>query len=202
METVPRSPCAPVGACWPALNRRGCASLLYRVGQFIGGSVAGPVRFYGLKANDASPFPQAAPLKVQRPANGTSAAPRVTALSVEFVAKPQEAHRGEAVIPAAIAGALKDVAGFAGCLVMISDQEARLVTVVTLWAGDDRVKRCGQNVRWVPALLKPYLHHCLRVHTRVADVPLFPAIRPETIAADESSMTQDLLSENETICVA
>jgi hypothetical protein len=126
----------------------------------------------------------------------------VTALSVEFVAKPQEAHRVEAAIPAAIAGALKDVAGFSGCLVMISDQEARLVTVVTLWAGDDRVKRCGQNVRRVHTLLKPYLDRCLRVQTMVARVPLLPAIRPETIAADESSMTQDLLSENENICVA
>src|SRR5260370_10415676 len=184
------------------MKRRGCAYLLYRVGKFIGGSVADAVRFSGLKANVAYAFSQAAPLKVQRPANGTSAAPRVTALSVEFVAKPQEAHRVEAVIPAAIAGALKDVAGFAGCLVMISDQEARLVTVVTLWAGDDPVKRCGQNVRSVHALLKPYLDHCLRVQTMVAHVPLLPAIRPETIAADESSMTQDLLSENETICVA
>jgi hypothetical protein len=43
----------------------------------------------------------------------------MTALSVEFVAKPQEAHRVEAAIPAAIAGALKEVDGFAGCLVMI-----------------------------------------------------------------------------------
>jgi hypothetical protein len=32
----------------------------------------------------------------------------------------------QAAIPAAIAGALKDVTGFAGCLVMISDQEAYL----------------------------------------------------------------------------
>jgi hypothetical protein len=114
----------------------------------------------------------------------------------------------QATIPAAIAGALKDVAGFAGCLVMISDQEARLVTVVTLWAGDDRVKRCGQNVRWVHRLLKPYLDRCLRVQTMVAHVPvssllpLLPAIRPKTIAAGESSMVQDLRSENETICVA
>src|SRR6266851_8231938 len=152
--------------------------------------------------NVAYPFPHTAALKQQLPANGKSGAPPVTALSVEFVAKPQEARRVEAAIPAAIAGALKDVAGFAGCLVMISDQEARLVTVVTLWAGDDRVKRCGQNVRWVRALLKPYLDHCLRVQTMVAHVPLLPAIRPETIAADESSMTQDLLSENENISVA
>jgi hypothetical protein len=126
----------------------------------------------------------------------------VTALSVEFVAKPQEAHRVEAVIPAAIAGALKDVAGFAGCLVMISDQEARLVTVVTLWAGDDRVKRCGQNVRWVRALLKPYLDHCLRVQTMVAHVPVLPANKPETTAASECPAMQDVLAEEETVCVA
>jgi len=32
-----------------------------------------------------------------------------------------------------MAGTLKDVIGFAGCLVMISGQEARLATVVTFW---------------------------------------------------------------------
>ena len=170
--------------------------------------MASPVRLSSVKSNVAYPFSQAAPLKVQRPPNCTSTAASVTALSVEFVAKPQEAHRVEAVIPAAISGALKDVAGFAGCLVMISDQEARLVTVVTLWAGENRVKRCGQNVRWVQALLKPYLDRCLRVQTMVAYVPLssllplLPAIRPETMAAGESSMMQGVLSESETICVA
>jgi hypothetical protein len=129
----------------------------------------------------------------------------VTALSVEFVAKPQEARRVEAAIPAALADALKDVTGFAGCLVMISDQEARLVTVITLWAGNDRATHCSQNVRWVHALLKPYLDRCLRVQTMVAHLPLLPLsplIRPETIAAAECSMTQDLLSEEETVCVA
>jgi hypothetical protein len=167
--------------------------------------VASPVRYSSITKNVASPFSQTAALKPQPPANGTSGAPPVTALSVEFVAKPQEAHRVEAAIPAAFAGALKDVTGFAGCLVMISDQEARLVTVITLWAGDDRVKRCGQNVRWVHALLKPYLDRCLRVQTMVAHLPLsplLPMIRPETNAAGECSMMQDLLSEDETVCVA
>ena len=62
-----------------------------------------------------------------------------------------------------MAGTLKDVIGFAGCLVMISGQEARLATVVTFWDGDDRVQRCGEKVRWVHALLAPYLDRCLRV---------------------------------------
>jgi hypothetical protein len=141
-------------------------------------------------------------------ANGTSGLPPVTALSVEFVAKPQEAHRVQATIPAALAGALKDVNGFAGCLVMISDQEARLVTVITLWAGSDRAKCCSQNVRWVKALLKPYLDRCLRVQTMVAHLPVLPmfdflpAAPPETETAVACSMMQDGISEDETVCVA
>jgi hypothetical protein len=85
---------------------------------------------------------------------------------------------------------------------MISDQEARLVTVITLWAGHDRAKRCSQNVRWVHALLKPYLDRCLRVQTMVAHLPVSPMIRQETIVAGECSEMQDLLSEEETSCVA
>jgi hypothetical protein len=154
------------------------------------------------------PFSQTATLQPQPLANRKSGAPPVTALSVEFVAKPEAAHCVEAAIPAAVAGALKDVTGFAGCLVMISDQEARLVTVVTLWAGSDRAKLCSQNVRWVHALLKPYLDRCLRVQTLVAHLPalpessFLPMSRPETSAAAECSIVHSLLSEAETICVA
>src|SRR6266852_9318275 len=102
---LPRSPCAPVGAFWPALNGRGCASLLPRVGQIIGGNAANPVPYSNMTKNVTYPFPQSAALKPQMPAKGTSAAPSVTALSVEFVAKPQESHRVEATIPTEIAGA-------------------------------------------------------------------------------------------------
>ena len=124
----------------------------------------------------------------------------MTALSVEFVAKPQEAHRVEATIPAAIAGALKEVDGFAGCLVMISRHEARLVTVVTFWAGNDRAKCCGQNVRWVHALLAPYLDRRLRVQTMVAHLPVLPmlhhvpATAREAIAGGECFVAHQLQS--------
>ncbi len=137
----------------------------------------------------------------QLPAPGIQGAPPLTALSIEFVAQPQEAHRVETSIPAAIAGALREVTGFAGCLVMISDQEARLVTVVTLWWGEDRVKRLSQNVRGVRALLAPYLDRCLRVQTMVAHLPVLPVIRPETMAARECSRMENLLSKDETVCV-
>jgi len=169
----------------------------------MGGTLTSPASYVGSTKNAAHHFPQPTELRSQPPATtGRSGVPPVTALSVEFVAKPQEAHRVQTAIPAAIAGALKDVTGFAGCLVMIADQEARLVTVVTLWCGDDRVQRCGENVPWVRALLAPYLDRCLRVQTMVAHVPLLPAIRPETIAARECSVIEDLLCEDETVCVA
>ena len=96
---------------------------------------------------------------------------RITALSIEFVAKPNEAHKIHAALPAAINGALGEVAGFAGCFVMIANHEARLVTVVTLWIGEDRMQRCSENERWVRALLAPYLDRCLRVQTLAAFVP-------------------------------
>jgi hypothetical protein len=133
------------------------------------------------------------------PSAGSS---RVIALSVELVAKPQEAHRVESAIPKAIVGALKDVTGFAGCLVMISDQEARLVTVVTLWAGEDRANRCRQNVRWVQALLAPYVDRCLRVQTLVACLPALPAHDPDTNAAEKCFMRQERAAIDETLCIA
>lgn len=126
----------------------------------------------------------------------------MTALSVEFVAKPQEAHRVESAIPAALASSLKEVAGFAGSLVMISDQEARLVTVVTLWTGEDRLKHRDRNIRWVQALLAPYVDRCLRVRSMVAHLPALPAIAPETNAAGERSIVESLVCEEETVCVA
>ena len=150
----------------------------------------------------AYPYGQAALLKTQPPSHSKSSVPPLTALSIEFVAKPQEAHCVEVAIPTAVAGALKDVTGFAGCLVMISDQEARLVTVVTLWAGHDRTKCCSQNIRWVNALLAPFLDRRLRTQTMVAHLPVLPMDQPAKAAASESVAMQSLESEDETVCVA
>jgi hypothetical protein len=149
--------------------------------------------------NAAYPFTQTAASKPHAPASATSGTSPITALSIEFVAKPQEAHRVQTTIPAAVAGALKDVTGFAGCLVMVSDQEARLVTVVTLWTGNERVKCCRENLRWVNALLTPYLDRRIRVQTMVAHLPV---IHSEMNAASECFAMQDPPSEEETACVA
>ena len=127
---------------------------------------------------------------------------RITALNIEFVAKPNEAHKVHNALPAAINGALGEVAGFAGCFVMIANHEARLVTVVTLWSGEDRMQRCNENVRWVRALLAPYLDRCLRVQTLAAFVPGSAQSSHRLEQPCSEAAFQAGLQEEQTLCVA
>lgn len=126
----------------------------------------------------------------------------VAALSVEFVAKPQETHRVQSAIPTALAGALENVSGFAGCLVMVSEQEARLVTVITLWVGHDRVKQSRENVRWVQKLLAPYADRCLRVQILNAHSPALPGLELEMKFEGGSSAVRCRSTQDETACMA
>src|SRR5437016_14470096 len=97
----------------------------------MGGTLTSPASYVGSTKNAAHHFPQPTELRSQPPTTtGSSGVAPVTALSVDVVANPQDAHRVQTAIPAAIAGAPKDVTGFAGCLVMIAGQEARMVTVI------------------------------------------------------------------------
>jgi hypothetical protein len=127
---------------------------------------------------------------------------RIVALSIEFVAKPDEAHKIHAALPAAIDGALGEVAGFAGSFVMIANHEARLVTVVTLWSGEDRMQRCSENVRWVRALLAPYLDRCLRVQTLAAYAPAAAQAPREFEASCSEGAMQSGLNEEAALCMA
>lgn len=116
-------------------------------------------------------FPSQLALAGANPAGSSRQVSRITALTIEFVAKPNEAHRVHAALPAALHGAFGEVAGFGGGFVLIANYEARLVTVVTLWTGEDRLQRCHDNLKWIRALLNPYLDRCLRIQTSAAFVP-------------------------------
>jgi hypothetical protein len=109
----------------------------------------------------------------------------MTALSIEFVAKPAEARRAQLSIPASVNNLLKGVGGYAGCLVMVSDQEARLITVITFWIGEERGKFCGENERWLCKLIAPYVEGCLRTRT-------FAAHRAEILEMAGDGETTDL----------
>jgi hypothetical protein len=108
-----------------------------------------------------------------------------TALSIEFVSKPQEAYRLRSAIPAAIEGALGHVKGFAGCMLLIADKEARLVTVVTFWEGENRLELSGNSASWVHKLLAPFLDHCLQVKSQDAYFPTV-GLRESVVARAEA----------------
>jgi hypothetical protein len=148
----------------------------------------------------AFPFPRASATASHPPKVSATSNFQVTALSIEFVAKPDEAHRAQLAIPSALVGALKEATGFAGCLVMVSHQEARLLTVVTLWSGEERQKLCNENLRWVRAILATYLDRCLRVQILNAHLPLPAASLPAPGVADDSSVGVCPSSDKETAC--
>jgi hypothetical protein len=95
-----------------------------------------------------------------------SSAPLVTALSVEFVAVPRQTAQLQSTIPADIEAVFHAVEGYAGCMVLVSDHEARLITVITLWQGDTRSQKCSDNARWVKKLLTPHVDRWLRTQTQ------------------------------------
>jgi hypothetical protein len=125
----------------------------------------------------------------------------VTAYSVEFVAKPSEVQKAQSALAPAIAGTLKEVTGFAGCMLMSSDQEARLMTVVTFWRGADRLKHCNANTRWVNALLAPYMDRRLRVQTMMAQLPAVSFLENETSGSSEVASKDANVECADEVCV-
>jgi hypothetical protein len=126
---------------------------------------------------------------------------RLTALSFEFVATPERAAIAPKSLPAAIHSALEKVSGFAGSLVMVSDQEARLITVVVFCEACEARQSSTLCVRRVRALLAPYQDRCLRFQTMVAHMPaprVFPA---ETDSAAVSFIIKENISQEDNVCV-
>ena len=161
-----------------------------------------PVHHAASLKNLASSVPQPSSLTLHRSSPGTPIGSGALALTIEFVAKPEKARSAPASLTAAITGALREVTGFAGCLVMVSDQEARLITVVTFWAGNNSQKCCSENLRWLRALLSNYLDRCLRVQTMVAHLPVLSAPCEETNSAGESFVIEESPVTEENVCVA
>ncbi len=160
------------------------------------------VQIHSISNPISRPFDSNAPSTTARTLGLCYTSSRIMALTIEFVAKPNEAHKIHAALPAAIDGALGEVAGFAGSFVMIANHEARLVTVVTLWSGEDRMQRCSENVRWVRALLAPYLDRCLRVQTLAAYVPAAAQAPREFEASCGEGVMQSAINEEAALCVA
>jgi hypothetical protein len=82
------------------------------------------------------------------------------AYGVEFVTLPGESDKLRTEIPFLVRAANEKSRGFSGCLVLVSEQEARLVTVITLWMTRDGEKECHE--KRLKRQLEPYVDRWLR----------------------------------------
>ena len=88
--------------------------------------------------------------------------PEVYAHSVEFVTLPGRSMEIQRTIPETLRCALGNSGGFFGCMVFVSKQEARLITVITLWTGKDRAEQCDKISDRLHQVLLPYVDCWLR----------------------------------------
>lgn len=98
--------------------------------------------------------------------------PAVIAQGVEFVARPGMVEQLQKAIPEAMGRALSGCKSFSGCMDFVSEQESRLVTVITLWKGPDRAKQSNQYAKRVKMLLTPYVDRWLRTRRLAAFLTL------------------------------
>jgi hypothetical protein len=165
--------------------------------------MAGQVsRFRSSAHSEAIPFTGYPSQSATRADELSRSACSVTAYSVEFVAKPGESLKAQTALAPAITGTLQGVTGFAGCILMTSDQEARLMTVVTFWRGSERLKHCNANTRWVNALIAPYMDRKLRVQTMLAQLPAVSLLHSVAGGSIGPGVTQDYVAQEEELSVA
>lgn len=98
--------------------------------------------------------------------------PEVIAHGVEFVALPGKASILQSIIPDAMRTTVGNSRSFSGCMVLVSEEEARLVTVITLWTGRNRMEQCNENAKQVKTLLAPYVDRFLRTRKLAAFLSL------------------------------
>jgi len=106
---------------------------------------------------------------------------QLRAQGVEFVARPGQAEKLQKAIGQVRRNAQNTYDGFVGCLVFVSEQEERLVTLVTLWDGTEQAKQRDENSEQVRKLLEPYVDSWLRAGKFVTSVSMpepFPAGAP------------------------
>jgi hypothetical protein len=94
--------------------------------------------------------------------------PEVLAHGLQFVALPGKPQELQKTIPEALRLTLGSTTGFCGCMILVSEQEARLMTVITLWTGRDRAEQCDKNSDKVDKLLLPYVDTWLRTQRMTA----------------------------------
>jgi len=95
---------------------------------------------------------------------------QVVALRAEFVLKPGQEERVCETIDAILENSFGGGGEFLQALVLVSELESRLVTVLTFWRSDGFGETRERRVNWLRQKLAPYVDQTLRVQTYSARV--------------------------------
>lgn len=164
--------------------------------------MSSPARHFNSSENSVACFPAISNAKFKVQAPIAPAVNGLTACSFEFVAKPEQAAGATMFLPAAVQSGLEDIAGFAGNLVMVSDQEARLITLIIFWSGTEARHSCQRSMRRVRALLAPYMDRCLRAQSLFAHLPQPQEPQQESSSIDSCFVGEESVAQEANVCAA
>lgn len=91
-----------------------------------------------------------------------------TVLRVEFVARPGAMNEAIALLEQQFCELQDSEDGFVSGLLLVSDQEARLVTLLTFWRVGWLERDRERCIRWLQRILEPFMDRWLRVQTDAA----------------------------------
>lgn len=94
----------------------------------------------------------------------------VVALRTDFVVKPGKEERVRETIDTILENSFCREREFLQALVMVSEMEIRLVTVITFWSSTGFAEARERRVNWLRQKLAQYLDQSLRVQTFCARV--------------------------------
>ena len=97
--------------------------------------------------------------------SGRPGAARVVALHLDFVARPN----GSGDLASELALAMEDAElgkeGLEASLLLVSDREARLVTLLTFWDSRRFLSARESRIAWIEKLVAPFADGSIRTHT-------------------------------------
>ena len=115
--------------------------------------------------------------------SGWPGVPRTVALHFDFVARPNGSRDLASELALTLEDARLGNEGLEASLLLVSDREARLVTLLTFW--DARRFRAAREPRiaWMQKLLAPFADGSIRAHSSLPQfltdaVPVEAAVKP------------------------
>jgi hypothetical protein len=114
----------------------------------------------------------------------------VLALQLDFVAKPEGSRELNCLLGTVLKEAGLRKEGLQTALLLVSDREARLATLLTLWNADQFATTRARRMAWMQKLLAPFADGPVRAQT---STPIF--LLPEPCAPLEVGNRSDGLAE-------